>query len=154
LYVKSRQEKQLAEDLEAMGIANYLPVMEQVKYYGKRRMKLEMPLFPGYLFLFGTLDEAYLADRTKRVVSIIKVADQDRMEWELENIREALSCNAELAPHAFLNEGMKVEVRSGPFRGLQGVIESRARENRLILQIEMLARAVSLEINANLLDPI
>jgi transcription antitermination factor NusG len=154
LYVKSRQEKQLSDDLSAMGIANYLPVTRQVRYYGKRKIALELPVFPGYVFLLGSLDDAYLADRTKRVVSIIRVADQDRMEWELENIRAALSCNAELAPHPFLKEGMRVEVRSGPLRGLQGVIESRARADRLILQIEMLARAVSLEIDAALLDPI
>jgi transcription antitermination factor NusG len=115
---------------------------------------LELPLFPGYVFLLGSLEDAYMADRTKRVVSIIRVANQRQMEWELENIRAALAGDAELAPHPFLKEGMRVEVRSGPFRGLQGVIESRARADRLVLQVEMLARAVSLEIDASLLDPV
>ena len=154
LYVKSRQEKQLSDDLTAMGIANYVPVLRQTRYYGRRKSTLELPLFPGYVFLLGSLDDAYMADRTKRVVSIIKVANQKQIEWELENIRTALSCDAELAPHPFLKEGTRVEVRSGPFRGLQGVIESRARADRLILQVEMLARAVGLEIDASLLDPV
>jgi transcription termination/antitermination protein NusG len=153
LYVKSRQEKQLSDDLTAMGIANYVPVTRQTRYYGRRKSTLELPLFPGYVFLHGSLDDAYMADRTKRVVSIIKVANQRQIIWELENIRAALSCDAELAPHPFLREGMRVEVRSGPFRGLQGVIESRARADRLILQVEMLARAVGLEIDASILDP-
>jgi transcription antitermination factor NusG len=154
LYVKSRQEKQLSDDLTAMGIVNYLPLVSQTRYYGRRKSNLDLPLFPGYVFLLGSLDDAYLADRTKRVVSIIKVANQKQIEWELENIRTALSCDAELAPHPFLKEGMRVEVRSGPFRGLQGVIESRTRTDRLILQVEMLARAVGLEIDATLLDPV
>ena len=154
LYVKSRQEKQLSDDLTAMGIVNYLPLMRQTRYYGRRKSNLELPLFPGYVFLLGSLDDAYLADRTKRVVSIIKVSNQKQIEWELENIRTALSCDAELAPHPFLREGTRVEVRSGPFRGLQGVIESRTRADRLILQVEMLARAVGLEIDAALLDPV
>jgi transcription antitermination factor NusG len=47
-----------------------------------------------------------------------------------------------------------VEVRAGPFRGLQGVIDSRSKLNRLILQIDMLGRAVSLEIDAALLEPV
>jgi len=154
LYVKSRQEKLLADDLTAMGIASYLPIWHQVRYYGRRKITLELPLFPGYVFLLGSLEDAYMADRTKRVVSIIRVANQRQMEWELENIRAALAGDAELAPHPFLKEGMRVEVRSGPFRGLQGVIESRARADRLVLQVEMLARAVSLEIDASLLDPV
>jgi hypothetical protein len=45
-------------------------------------------------------------------------------------------------------------VRSGPLRGLQGIIEHRGRVNRLILQVEMLGQAVSLEVEASLLDPI
>jgi transcription antitermination factor NusG len=47
-----------------------------------------------------------------------------------------------------------VEVRAGPFRGIQGVIENRAKEHRLILQITTLGKAVSLEIDASLVDPI
>jgi transcription antitermination factor NusG len=154
LYVKSRQEKQLSDDLTAMGISNYLPLMRQTRYYGRRKSNLDLPLFPGYVFLHGPLDDAYLADRTKRVVSIIKVADQEQIAWELENIRGALNRDAELAPHPFLKQGMRVEVRSGPFRGLQGVVESRVRADRLVLQVEMLARAVGLEIDAALLDPL
>jgi transcription antitermination factor NusG len=50
--------------------------------------------------------------------------------------------------------GTKVEVRAGPFRGLQGVVDSRLKQNRLLLQVEMLSRAVSVEIDAALLDPI
>jgi transcription antitermination factor NusG len=53
-----------------------------------------------------------------------------------------------------LKKGVRVEVRSGPFRGLQGVIEGRASANRLILQVDLLGRAVSLEIDPTLLDPI
>jgi hypothetical protein len=37
---------------------------------------------------------------------------------------------------------------------LQGIIEGPAAENRLILQVDMLGRAVGLEIDAALLDAI
>ena len=58
-------------------------------------------------------------------------------------------------PHPFLKAGVRVEVRSGPLRGLQGFVERRTGINRLILlQIEMPGRAVSLEIDPPLLDPI
>ena len=78
---------------------------------------------------------------------------QEQLEWELRNIWIALSRQGRLDPCPHIVEGMKVEVRAGPFRGLQGIIESRkGAQLRLILQIEMLGRAVSLEIDASLLD--
>ena len=154
LHTKSRQEKVVAADLAAMGIAYYLPLVRQVRYYGRRKARVAMPLFPGYVFLRGSLEQVYAADRTRRIANIISVNAQDQLDWELKNLHLALTKDAELTPFPFLKKGVRVEVRSGPFRGLQGVIEGRASANRLILQVDLLGRAVSLEIDPTLLDPI
>jgi transcription antitermination factor NusG len=66
----------------------------------------------------------------------------------------AIAGSAPLEPFAFLTEGMRVEVRSGPFRGMQGVIERRGLPGRLHLQIGMLGRSMSMEVDASLLDPV
>ncbi|HEX2974221.1 MAG TPA: transcription termination/antitermination NusG family protein [Tepidisphaeraceae bacterium] len=154
LHVKSRQEKMLSQDLTAMGIWHYLPLVSQLRHYGKRQVVVERPLFPCYVFLKGSLDEAYQADRTKRVARVIPVADQEQIDWELRNLRLALSSRTPLGPYPFLRKGIRVEVRAGPLRGLQGVIEGWAKADRLILQVEILGRAASLEIDGALLDPV
>ena len=152
LRTKSRQEKALASHLVASGIEYFLPLLSVSKYYGGRKAIVEQPLFPGYLFLRGSLDDAYVADRTRRVAQIIPVRQQESLARELWNIHVALSGQAPLDPFPYLEAGVRVEVREGPFRGLQGLIESRARRDRLILQVDMLGRAVSLEIEPSLLD--
>lgn len=154
LHTKSRQEKALADDLRTRGIACFLPLLSQVRYYGTRKASAEMPLFPGYVFLRGTLDQAYQADRTRRVAQIIRVIDQKQLEWELTNLHLALQAKVPLEPYPYLQKGVRVEVRSGPFRGLQGIIEDRLKDQRLILQIDILGRAVSVEIDGALLEPI
>ncbi|MDB5300384.1 MAG: transcription antiterminator [Phycisphaerales bacterium] len=154
LRVRSNQEKQLADTLAAMGVGHFLPLVRQTRYWGPRKCVVESPLFPGYVFLRGAVDDVYRADRTRRVASIVRVADQRRLDWELRNIRLALAGNAALRPTPCLRNGTRVEVRSGPFRGLQGLICERAKENRLVLQVQMLGAATSLEIDAGLLDPL
>jgi transcription termination/antitermination protein NusG len=154
LRTKSRQEKVLHNDLASRGIANFLPLITQTKYYGDRKAKVEVPLFPGYVFLHGALDDAYVADRTRRVAQIIQVPDQKRLDWELRNIHIALGNCATLDPYPYLKSGVRVEVRDGPFRGLQGIIENRTRRDRLILMIDILGSAVSLEVDGSLLDVI
>jgi transcription antitermination factor NusG len=151
LHTKSRQEKTLASTLEGLQIRHYLPLIRRASYYGRRKLFVDVPLFPNYLFLWGTLDEAYLADRTKRVARVIQVADQAQLQWELENIRCALASDAPLLPHPFLENGVRVEVRAGPLKGLQGVVERRKRD-RLVLQVDAFGQAVSLEIDASLLE--
>lgn len=154
LQTKSRQEKALAGELSAMRLAHYLPLMKHNRLHGGRKAVVEEALFPGYLFLLGSIDEAYQADRTNRVANIIRVPDQNHLEWELNNIKLALERSAMLNPYPHLVMGRRVEVRSGPFRGLQGVIEDRRKEARLILKVDVLGRAVSLEIDGGMLEPI
>jgi len=154
LHTKSGQEKALAAALAAMAIAHYLPLVPETRFIGRRQVRLLAPLFAGYLFLKGALDDAYRADRTRRVAQIIAVADQQRLEWELRNIHRALSRQAPLDPHPYLREGVRVEVKAGPFRGLQGLVERRGGQaHRLVLQVQTLGRALSLEMDASLLVP-
>ncbi|MGN6370736.1 MAG: transcription termination/antitermination protein NusG [Phycisphaerae bacterium] len=154
LHTRSRQEKALAETLSAQGIAHFLPLATVGRSYAGRKVTVEMPLFPGYVFLKGSLDQVYSADRTKRVAGIIPVVDQDRIGRELRNLAQALASRASLDPYPFLRAGVRVCVRSGPLMGLEGVIESRNKRDRLILQVEVLGQATSLEIDGAILEVI
>ena len=111
-------------------------------------------MFPGYLFLKGQLEDAYTADRTKRVAHIIPVVDQVKLTDELRNLALALSARAPLDPYPYLRAGLRVEVRSGPLAGIRGIIESRLKRDRLSLQVDVLGQAMSLEIDGALLEVI
>ena len=154
LHTRSRQEKALALDLEARQISYFLPLRREIRYYGKRKCVVDAPLFSNYLFIRGCASDAYIADRTKRVANIIRCPDQRRISWELQNINLSLLQGAPLALYPFLVKGTRVEVRAGPFRGLQGIIEDCIKGNRLILQVETLGQALSFEIDGSLLDAI
>lgn len=154
LHTRSRQEKALGRDLTAMHVPCYLPMIDTVRYYGRRKARARLPLFPNYVFLRGSIDQAYQADRTRRVAGIIKVANQDRLDRELRNIHQVLLADGQLQPSARLQRGMWVQVKAGPFKGVQGQIEQHTRTDRLILQVQTLGQASSLEIDTGLLEPI
>ncbi|HEY1683606.1 MAG TPA: transcription termination/antitermination NusG family protein [Tepidisphaeraceae bacterium] len=152
LQTKTRQEKILASTLQAMEITYFLPLRKNVRNYGRKKQFSELPLFTGYLFVKGSLDDAYRADRTGRVAKIIPVPDQRTLDWELRNLKKALDSGTSLDPYPAIKVGVLVEVKSGPLRGLQGFVEGRLPSNRIIFQIQMLGRAVSTEIDAALLE--
>ena len=154
LHTRSRQEKALAADLAAMGVDHFLPLTQTVRYYGRRKLPVLLPLFPGYLFLFGSVEQAFAADRTRRVAHLIQVSDQDRLQRELASLELALDRGAPLDPCPHLREGMWVEVRSGPFKGVQGVVEEKHKADRLLLQVDVLGQGASLEIEGALLEPV
>jgi len=154
LHTRSRQEKVVAADLEARKTHCYLPTVEAVRYYGRRKQKVTLPLFPGYVFMHGQIEQAYAIDRHRGLVQVLKVPDQQPLTENLCAIQAASAAGAVLDPHPYLVAGVCVEVTAGPFKGISGVIENRRRPDRLILQVDVLGQATSLEIDGSLLRPI
>jgi transcription antitermination factor NusG len=152
LRTKSRQEKVLAKDLAAHGIGNFLPIITTERLYAGQRFNVELPLFPGYLFLRGSMDDAYYADRTKRIAQIIRVGDQRKLDAELSSLATVLGSSQRLDPFPYLKAGVRVEIRCGPLQGVRGVIEDRTRKHRVVLQVDALGQAVSLEVDAAIVD--
>ena len=153
LRTRSRQEKVVARLLRSSSIRHFLPLVRRVRYYGHRSRVVEQPLFTCYLFLHGTVEDTYVATATKRIVEVIAVADQQRITHELQQIQRAVEQGAELAMSAYLHVGRRVRVTAGPFRGIEGLVEDRRKASRLVLQVQVLGRATSVEIDAGLLEP-
>ena len=157
LQTKSRQEKLLCESLESRGMRAYLPLVDVQRNYGGRRAKVVLPLFPGYLFLRGSLEEVYEADRTKRVARVIPVFDQKALAEELRNVEMAIrgvGGTAQFDPFPYLKIGIRVEVIAGPLRGVRGFIEDRRKRDRLILRVNVLGQATSVEVDSAVLSPL
>lgn len=154
IQTKSRQEKSLTDHMRAKQITAYLPLVPKVRTYGKVQKKSDLPLFPGYVFLYGEKTEVYEADRTRHVARYIEITDQAGFYRELDSIHKASLAGHKLDPYPGLKVGMQVEVRAGPLKGVQGVIEARTKEiTRLFIVIEILGRSASLEIDGSLLEP-
>ncbi len=154
LYTRSRQEKALAASFDAARIEYFLPLVKRIAYHGGRRRIVHTPLFPSYIFLFGSHETVGRAQDTRRVVHEVSVPDVDQLAHELKHLRTAIKCGAPLDPYPCLTAGRPARVVRGPFQGVEGVIEHRIRIDRLVLQIETLGQAASLEIDASLLEPL
>ncbi len=152
LHTKSRQEKAVAETLGKLGVRHVLPLVRRNSYYGKRKVEVDFPLFPSYLFMHGEPEQAYAIDRTKRIARIIPVVDGRVLERELKDLETALANVTTFDPFPYLTKGVRVEVRAGPLQGVRGLIEDRTKRNRLILQVEILGQATSTEVDGALLE--
>lgn len=153
-YTKSRQEKALARDLDVLGIPYYLPLVRTVRFYGRRKLRTRVPLFAGYVFVAGGKPEIIAADRTRHVVRFLQAPDPERLRQELQSIRLALEIGGELTPTPMLTHGVAVEVTSGPFRGVRGVVADLADASRVVLNVDLIGRAAALEIDRDLLRPL
>lgn len=154
VHTRSRCEKALAEDLGRRGIGYFLPLTHQRRRHGRRMADVDLPLFPGYLFLCGGDDERYATLMTHRAAGIIPVADQDRLKNELRQIHRVLLSNNDVDLYPALRKGRRCRVTRGPLTGLEGVVLRRRDVYRIYIGVEVLGQSAEIQIDPSLLEPI
>src|SRR4051794_12249077 len=72
-YTRSRQEKSLARELIERNVPFYLPLVPRKLLIRGRGVQSYVPLFTGYVFVFGSNVDRINALRTNRVAHVLAV---------------------------------------------------------------------------------
>ena len=153
-HVCSRHEKRVAQELEKRTIQYYLPLYKKTSRWKDRRVVLNLPLFPGYVFVRIPLSERLRLLTAPGVVRL--VAFQGRPaplpEEEMERLRDGLrSVCAE--PYPFLTAGRRVRIVQGALAGLEGVLLRRRGRYRFVISLDLIQRSICVDVDADSLQP-
>jgi transcription antitermination factor NusG len=156
LYTYPRHEKAVADQLESKAVEAFLPTLTTESRWKDRRVRIQTPVFPGYVFARispGQRSKVLNAPGVIRMLSFngtpVPIDDS-----EIEAVKLCLERGAALKPHPFLEVGDRVRVRSGMLEGLEGLISRCKNERRLIVPITLINQSVAIEIDVQLLEPL
>jgi transcription antitermination factor NusG len=149
LYTCPRHEKRVARQIEERRISCFLPLYRSVRRWKDRRKELELALFPGYVFVRVALQDRLQVLNLPGVVRLVTFNGKpaELPESELESLRRGLAGRVPMAPHPYLKVGHRVRLKSGPMAGLEGILRRRKEGLRLVVSVEMLMRAVAVEVD-------
>jgi transcription antitermination factor NusG len=151
VQARSNFEQLVANELRAKGFEEYCPVFKEVHQWADRKKVVELPVFPGYVFVrFAVSQAARLRIlQTYGVVQILGVngIPEAIPETELGPIRRMLDSDCAVGRHPFLQAGARVRVRRGALKDVEGVLVRVKNSARLVLSIAFLSQAVSTEVN-------
>lgn len=153
-HTKSRNEKALAVQLVKKDIPYFLPMHWKVSKSRGRTIRSLLPLFPGYLFFCGDDDARLEVLKTNRTANILLVDNQRRLIEELVPIETLLTLGKTVLPHDYVKVGQKCKVTAGPLMGTEGIVVETPKETRLVLQVDMLGQAASVEIATDMIEKI
>ena len=153
-HTKSRNEKALAQDLIQKQVSYFLPMSWKIRRQRGRTIRCLLPLFGGYLFFCGEENQRIEVLRTNRVANIIQVKDQQRLLRELLQIEKTIRAGAVLTPHKYIKAGQHCRVTAGPLAGLQGIVLKTKSATHLVLQIDMLGQAASVEVDTDMIEEV
>ncbi len=150
VYTKSRFEHKVEQRLADRAFECFLPKIKVWSRRRDRRLKIDVPAFPGYLFVRTRLmaDRFYDLITVPGLVRLVSVSGRPAPvpDEDIDSIRLVMAHQAEVRPHPFV-AGDKVMVVSGPLTGARGIVRKiKAQRQRLIVGLELLHRAVSVEL--------
>ena len=148
VHTRPRQEKTLARQLRSLRIAHYLPQTER-KFRspnGRRRVSF-VPLFTGYLFLYGDGHERLQAYQTHSAAQVLDVPDGAELTFDLRQISRLTIIGQPLTPVARLQPGTRVRITGGPFESFEGRILKKRAGDRLLVVVNYLQQGVTVELD-------
>jgi len=151
VWTRSRHEQVVREQLERKGLEAFLPTITRWSRWKDRKKQVDWPLFPGYCFVRFNGAERLPVLKCTGVVNIISF-DGDIApipEQEIESIRQLGESDLQFDPCPLIREGMMVEVTHGPLKGVVGRLGRKGAHARLVLSVDLIGQAVSVEVDAS-----
>src|SRR5258708_16374411 len=130
-YIMPRHEKAVADQLLRREVESYLPLYRTLHRWNGRRAEVELPLFPGYVFVKTPIKDRVRVLEQPGVIRLVGINGRATPlpDDEIEKLRTSLaSCKAE--PYPFLAVGRTVRIKSGPLAGFEGKILRRKGKMR------------------------
>jgi transcription antitermination factor NusG len=147
-HTNSCREKRVADHCSVRGIESFLPTYQSTKRWRNGcTVKLDRPLFPGYLFV--RVDPAYRV-RVLELPGVVAIVGNGRQpiplpDADINALRNGVrTLNAE--PHRYLKVGERARIRAGAFEGMTGILVRRKNSLRVVLTVELIMKSISVEV--------
>ena len=152
-HTKPRCEKKLVQYCEREGIDSTLPCYRSPHRYRGKTVVFKKPLFPGYVFLQLGSDQRRTIRQSDYIANLLTVTDQELFNRQLREIMAALETDVEVRLAPAIGEGVRVQIKSGPLRGLEGWVENRTGPTTVMLRLDFIGQAAAVKVEAWDLEP-
>lgn len=146
VYTRSRAEKKLYTLLEQKKVECFLPLKKSLKQRSDRKVWVQEPLLPSYIFVRVTEKEFFWVLNTPGAVCYVSfegrpVSIPEEQIKALHNFMAHKEVQPEVHYGSF-EKGDLVEVSSGTLKGLKGEVVKVQGRQRLILRFDSLGYCV------------
>jgi transcription antitermination factor NusG len=148
-YTCANHEKRVADQFAGRGVEHFLPLYESVRRWKDRKIRLQLPLFPGYLFVHVEGQERLRVLQVSGVVRLVGFngSPAPMPQEDIERIRQFLDQGCRAEPHRYLQTGRRVRVVRGPLSAMEGIIVRRKNRSRLVLSFDLIQRSMAIEMD-------
>jgi transcription termination/antitermination protein NusG len=153
-----RHERKVAAELQHKGLHTFLPLFPSTRQWSDRVHVLDMPLFPGYVFLrMSTARDTQIAVlRSNGVTSFVGVrgVGVPIPETQIAAVQSIVDQKLPFSPYPFLNIGQRVCIRGGSLDGIEGTLTGINGDLSLVISVDLLRRSLAIRVAGYRIEPI
>ena len=155
LRVKARHEKAVAAILRDKGYREFLPLCASTRRWSDRIQRVDVPLFPGYLFCRFEVEKRLPILMTPGVVHIVGMGKRLHPvdENEITSLQALVKSGLLMQPWPFLRVGQRVVIQDGPLRDVEGILAEVRDHHHLVVSISLLHRSVAVRVERSWVRP-
>jgi transcription antitermination factor NusG len=150
LYTTSRHEKRVAQHLSHRDIECYLPLYRsRRKWSDGSRVTLELPLFPGYVFVHIRRNERKDVLAVPGALAVVEGTGGEPAslpDATIDALRSGLDSRSAM-PYPLMAVGRRVRVRSGALAGLEGFVVRNKNGFRVVMTLEHIMKSYAVEVD-------
>lgn len=148
LYTFPKQEKKIERQLSQNSIDCYLPLVIERRKWTDRIKKIELPLFPCYIFVHINKRQVSDVLGIQGAARLVKFEGEPAVisQSEIDRIKLLLNADTDITNEEAIVTGATYRVNYGPFAGLEGALIRKKGKSRLVVSVRMIGQAVSVEV--------
>ncbi len=153
-YTQPRHEKKVVAHLGLREVECFLPLYVAPRRWNNGvKVNLELPLFPGYVFVKLSLERQFQVLSTPSIIRLvgsesrplpIAMHEMDVLMHRIQPLKPE--------PHPFIQVGDRVRIKSGPLAGLEGILLQKKDRCRFVLSMDLIMQSISVEVDAADID--
>jgi transcription antitermination factor NusG len=156
VYTTCRHEKRISDHLTRRAIEHYLPLYRSQRHWKDgSKVMLDLPLFPGYIFVHIQRSERVRVLEVPGVLWMVgnsgSQAATPLPEFEIETLRAALD-PLRVEPYPTLTAGQRVRISAGALAGIEGIVVRCKNSLRVVITLELIMQSIAIEVSADDLE--
>jgi transcriptional antiterminator RfaH len=156
VYVSSRTEKKISENLINKGIEAYVPLVKTMRQWSDRKKMVELPLLNGYVFVKIASTENDKIMQTRGVVNFVRSEGKIATirDVEIDRLKQLVALGYHLEANGInrkYKEGDKVKITSGVLKGIEGYVVTAGEDCQIEVLLESIGQCIRVRLPQELL---